>query len=317
MSITVVGSLAFDTVATPFGTRERMLGGAATHFSLAASFFDTVRVVGTVGDDFGPSELGVLASRGVLTDDIERVPGGETFFWHGEYGCDLNTRATLATRLGVFEQFEPDLTPAARACDVLFLANIAPRTQLAVLEQCPNARLVALDSMNLWIESARGALLAAIGRVDCVFLNDAELRELTGKASVRAGAGELLERGPRAVVVKHGEYGASLYTPERIFFLPAYPLEQVVDPTGAGDTFAGGFLGWVATHSERGDTTILCQAMAFGTVLASFNVGAFGTERVASLTRPEIMARVAELQQMTTLDEIPLAPADRPVASAV
>ena len=240
MSVTVVGSIAFDGVKTPFGEREKMLGGAATHFALAASFFDTVRVVGPVGDDFGPAELEVLATRGTDVGDVEHVAGGQTFFWKGEYGWDLNSRETLATDLNVFADFEPKLSEASRACDVLFLANIQPELQLHVLEQCHSPRFVALDSMNLWIDIARDALVKVIERVDCVILNDAELRQLTGKPSLVGAAREVMTMGPSVVVAKQGEYGAALFSGESFFSLPAYPLESVIDPTGAGDTFAGG-----------------------------------------------------------------------------
>ena len=207
MSITVVGSIAFDAVQTPFGVRERMLGGAATHFALAASFFDHVRIVGPVGDDFGDAELEVLATRGSSIDDVERVAGGRTFFWKGEYGWDLNTRETLDTQLNVFEHFEPKLSEDSRASEVLFLANIQPRLQLDVREQCPGAKFVALDSMNLWIEIARDELLEVIARVDCLILNDEELRQLTGSPNLVAGAQEVLTLGPRVIVAKQGEYG--------------------------------------------------------------------------------------------------------------
>ena len=246
MSIAVVGSIAYDAVKTPFGTRERMLGGAATHFALAASFFDTVHVVGPVGDDFGSDDLAALATRGTDVSDVEHVGGGKTFFWKGEYGWDLNTRETLATDLNVFEQFEPKLSEASREAEVLFLANIQPELQLGVLEQCRDPRFVAMDSMNLWIDIARDALIEVIRRVDCVILNDAELRQLTERPNLLTAAHDVLELGPSIVVAKQGEYGAALVTAEQFFALPAYPLETVVDPTGAGDTFAGGFVGHIA-----------------------------------------------------------------------
>ena len=249
MSITVVGSIAYDAVKTPFGERERMLGGAAVHFALAASFFEQVRVVGPVGDDFGEAELELLRGRGVDVSDIERIPGGETFFWRGEYGWDLNSRDTLDTQLGVFEGFAPKLSDSSRASDVLFLANIQPDLQREVRSQLPAARFVALDSMNLWIDIARDSLVEAIKSVDCVILNDAELRQLTSKPNLLSAAREVLSwappppssstgaaetRGPRVIVAKQGEYGAALITAERFFSLPAFPLESVVDPTGAG-----------------------------------------------------------------------------------
>jgi sugar/nucleoside kinase (ribokinase family) len=300
MSVTVVGSIAFDAVKTPFGERPRMLGGAATHFALAASFFAPVSVVGPVGDDFGDAELSVLAARGTNVGDVEHVAGGKTFFWSGEYGWDLNSRETLATDLNVFADFQPKLSAATRDCDVLFLANIQPELQLNVLEQCTGPRLVAMDSMNLWIDIAREPLLEVIRRVDCVILNDAELRQLTHKPNVLTAAREVLGWGPSVVVAKQGEYGAVLVTGENFFALPAYPLETVVDPTGAGDTFAGGFVGHLARNlDERHSDHVLRQAMAYGTALASFNVEEFGTERVERLTADEIHGRVDELKRFT------------------
>jgi sugar/nucleoside kinase (ribokinase family) len=305
MSITVVGSIAFDSVQTPSGLRERMLGGAATHFALAASFFDHVRIVGPVGDDFGDAELEVLATRGSSIDDVERVAGGRTFFWKGEYGWDLNTRETLDTQLNVFEHFEPKLSEEARACDVLFLANIQPRLQLDVREQCAGAKFVALDSMNLWIEIARDELLEVIGRVDCLVLNDEELRQLTKRPNLVAAAREVLSYGPRIIVAKQGEYGSALITADEFFALPAYPLETVIDPTGAGDTFAGGFVGYIARHLDDGLTSaVLRNAMAYGTSLASFNVEGFGTERVAEVNAAEVTQRVEDLVQFAHFDHV-------------
>jgi len=308
MSITVVGSIAYDAVTTPFGKRERMLGGAAVHFALAASFYDRVHVVGPIGDDFGETDLDTMRSRDIDTADVERL-AGDTFFWRGEYGWDLNSRETLDTRLGVFAEFEPKLSETSRACDVLFLANIQPELQLRVREQCDRARFVALDSMNFWIEGAREELLRVIGTVDCLVLNDAELRQLTAKPSLVSAAREILSwgspdhprGGPRMIVAKQGEYGAALITPEGFFALPGYPLETVIDPTGAGDTFAGGFVGYIAArlHEEDLSDELLRRAMAHATALASFNVEEFGTERVTRLTAEEIAARVRELREIT------------------
>ena len=307
MSLTVVGSIAFDAVKTPFGARERMLGGAATHFSLAASFFDEVRPVGPVGDDFGPEDWEVLQTRGTITDDVEHVPGGKTFFWAGEYHDNLNRRETLQTSLNVFEDFEPKLSPAAQDCDVLFLANIQPELQLGVREQCANARFVAMDSMDFWINSAREALERTIRAVDCLILNDEELEQLTGRPTTVAAAQELLGWGLKAVVSKHGKYGAALFTEEDVFSLPAYPLEHVVDPTGAGDSFAGGFVGYVASQRDEPlGHELFTRAMAYGTALASFNVEEFGTERVARLTTEEIAERVVDLHRMTQFELAPL-----------
>jgi sugar/nucleoside kinase (ribokinase family) len=300
MPVTVVGSIAFDAVKTPFGERERMLGGSAVHFALAASFFDSVRVVGPVGDDFGEEEYGVLRGHGVNTDDIEQVRGGKTFFWRGEYGWDLNDRETLDTQLNVFAEFEPKLSDASRSSDVLFLANIQPDLQRQVREQCRSARFVALDSMNLWIETARDSLIRTIADVDCLMLNDAELRQLTEEPNLVRAARRVFEWGPRVIVAKQGEYGAAMITEEGFFALPAFPLETVVDPTGAGDSFAGGFVGYIAAHpGVEPDHDLLCRAMAYGTALASFNVEEFGVERVARLSSAEIPERVAQLARIT------------------
>jgi len=317
MPVTVVGSIAFDAVKTPFGERERMLGGAAVHFALAASFFDDVRVVGPVGEDFGEEQLQVMRGRGVDVGDVERISAGKTFFWHGEYGWDLNSRETIDTQLGVFEGFSPKLSERSRSSDVLFLANIQPDLQREVRAQMPHARFVALDSMNLWIDVARDSLVQAIEGVHCVILNDAELRQLTGKPNLVSAAREVLSwspaprdgssGGPQVVVAKQGEYGAALVTREGFFALPAYPLETVIDPTGAGDTFAGGLVGYIAAHPhEQLSDALLRRAMAHATVLASFNVEEFGTERVERLTGEEIAARTRELHAMTQFSGAPL-----------
>jgi sugar/nucleoside kinase (ribokinase family) len=308
MSITVVGSIAYDSVKTPFGERERMLGGTAVHFSLASSFFADVHVVGPVGEDWGEAQMAELARPGVHTQDVERVPGGKTFFWRGHYDYDLNTAHTDDTQLGVFAEFEPKLSEDSRACDVLFLANIQPELQLGVREQCDRARFVALDSMNLWIDTARDALLRVIEHCDCVLLNDAELRMLTGEPNLVRAARTVIGWGPGAVVAKQGEYGATLITRGSFFSLPAYPLESVLDPTGAGDTFAGGFIGTLAAHPGALDDEAMRSAMAHGTTLASFNVEEFGTERVSRLHHSEIEARVRELGEMTRFSGHPLPP---------
>ena len=223
MSLTVVGSIAFDAVQTPHGGRERMLGGAAVHFSLAASFFDEVRVVGPVGDDFGDEEYAVLHGRDVLTDDIEHVAGGKTFFWKGVYHENMNSRDTLETDLNVFEHFDPKLSQASKDCDVLFLANIFPALQLNVRRQCEQAKFVALDSMDLWVNIARDALVAAISEVDCVILNDSEVELFTGEREVVAGARKIMEHGPSSMVVKLGKYGAALVTDRRLLLDPGVP----------------------------------------------------------------------------------------------
>jgi sugar/nucleoside kinase (ribokinase family) len=308
MSVTVVGSIAFDAVTTPFGSRERMLGGSAVHFALAASFFDTVHVVGPVGDDFGEAEYEVLRARGVNTDDIERVGGGRTFFWRGEYGWDLNDRTTLDTQLNVFAEFRPKLSEASRGAELVFLANIQPDLQREVREQCRSTRFVALDSMNLWIETARDSLVETIRGVDCLMLNDSELRQLTREPSFVRAARQIREWGPSVVIAKQGEYGAAMFTEDGFFALPAFPLETVVDPTGAGDCFAGGFIGYLAAHRQADlDQELLRRAMAYGTALASFNVEEFGVERIVRLTREEIAERVAVLQRITSFVDQPIA----------
>jgi sugar/nucleoside kinase (ribokinase family) len=306
MSLVVVGSIAFDAVSTPFGERARMLGGSAVHFALAASFFSEVRVVGPVGDDFGEDDFKVLTDRGVITDDIQHVEGGKTFFWKGSYQYDLNTAETEDTQLNVFGDFEPKLSDAAREADHLFLANIQPDLQIGVREQAKKARFAGLDSMNLWIDTARDSLEKAIGKVDIVFLNDAEIRMFAREPNLVRAARKVMELGPGVIVAKQGEYGASLFVGDRFFALPAFPLETVKDPTGAGDSFAGGFLGYLSSRGDDalGDQAELRRAMTYGSVLASFNVEDFGTERVSSLTREEIDHRYSELRRMTSLSEI-------------
>lgn len=308
MSLTVVGSIAYDAVKTPTGQRDRMLGGAATHFSLAASFFDEVRVVGPVGDDFDAESWATLRTRGTLTDDVEHVEGGKTFFWSGVYPTsNFNERETLDTQLNVFETFEPKLSQAATECDVLFLANIQPDLQRQVREQCKGARFVAMDSMDLWINIARESLEQTIRGVDCLILNDEELELLTSAPNTLLAAEELLSWGLTSVVAKQGKYGAQLFTADGQFAIPAFPLHDVVDPTGAGDSFAGGFVGYVAAAGGEATHEVLVNAMAYGTALASYNVEAFGTERVSTLTAPEIEERVGVLERITRFENRPVA----------
>ena len=307
MSLTVVGSIAFDAIKTPFGERERALGGSATHFSLAASYFTEVRPVGPVGDDFGDAEYDVLRRHGVITDDIEHVEGGRTFFWAGEYEWDLNTAKTLDTQLNVFGDFEPKLSDASRDCDLLFLANIQPDLQRDVRQQCGSVQAAALDSMNFWIEKTRDSLIETIGVVDMVLMNDAELRMLTEEPNlVRAAAG-VRAMGPRVVIAKQGEYGAALFTEDGFFALPAYPLETVRDPTGAGDSFAGGLMGYLDSQGGATDDATLRRAMAYGSTLASFWVEEFGCERAEQLTRDEIDDRYEQFKRITAIDSVPAA----------
>ena len=301
--VTVVGSIAFDAVETHVGRRDKMLGGSAVHFSLASSFFADTHVVGPVGDDFGDDEFAVLHGRDVNTDDIERVAGGETFFWAGRYERDVNVRHTLQTDLNVFEDFVPKLSETSASADVLFLANIQPELQIQVREQCTAARFTALDSMNLWIDIAHGDLVRAIGMVDCVLLNDGEIKQLTDEPNLVRAAQAVLRLGPRVVIAKQGEYGSAMFTENGVFALPAFPTPDVVDPTGAGDTFAGGFVGYVAAHADgEPDDGLLRSALAYGTALASFNVEAFGSERMQTLTPDEVSARVADLERITRFE---------------
>lgn len=319
MSLTAVGSIAFDSVRTPFGERKRMLGGSAVHFSLAASFFTDVRVVGPVGDDFGEKQLGVLESRGVITDDIERVEGGETFFWQGHYEYDMNVAHTDDTQLNVFADFDPKLSDAAGQAQMLFLGNIQPELQRSVRARCREAEFAALDSMNLWIETARDSLKSAIAEVDCLLLNDAEIREMTGEPNLARAARAAMEMGPKVVVAKRGEYGAAFFSGDEFFAIPGFMLEDVRDPTGAGDTFAGGFLGYLDSRRAAGDSPfdheVLRQGMAYGSVLASFNVEDFGTERVRSLTRDEIDERLREFRRITHFEADPQHESGRSSAS--
>ncbi len=312
MSLTVVGSIAFDSVRTPFGERDRMLGGSTVHFSLAARFFTEVRVVGPVGDDFGDDDLKVLEDRGVITDDIERVEGGQTFFWRAHYEYDMNVAHTDDTQLNVFADFDPKLSEAAKQSELLFLGNIDPKLQHSV-RASSQAQFAALDSMNFWLASARESLEAAIAEVDCLMLNDAEIRELTGEPNLARAARAAMETGPGVIVAKRGEYGAALFSRDDFFAIPGYLLEDVRDPTGAGDCFAGGFLGYLDSRRAAGDSVldpaILRQAMAYGSVLASFNVEDFGTDRIQTLTRNEIDERLRDFRRITNF-QIDPAPAN-------
>jgi hypothetical protein len=305
MSLTVVGSVAFDAVETPFGKRDKILGGAGTHFALSSSFFTQVNVVGVVGNDFTETEMDVFARHNINTDDIERVPDGKTFFWRGRYDYDLNTAHTLETQLNVFETFEPKLSESSKNNRLLFLANIVPMLQKNVREQCPNAEFVAMDTMNFWIDSMKDAVLETVKVVDCVIINDAEARQLADEPNIHKAAKKIMDLGGlRALVIKRGEYGAALFTKENYFAIPAYPLESVFDPTGAGDTFAGGFMGYLASQVEITEDT-LRRAMIYGSVMASFNVEEFGTERVDRLTHDEINNRFREFKRITHFEEIP------------
>lgn len=304
MSLTVVGSVAFDALETPFGKRDRILGGAATHFGLSASFFTQVNAVGVVGGDFGDAEWAVFKRHAINTDDVEVVVDGKTFFWSGRYDYDMNTAHTLDTQLNVFETFDPKLSENSKSAKLLFLANILPSLQKQVREQCPDAKFVAMDTMNFWISSMKDAVIETIKVVDCIIINDAEARQLTDEPSIYKAAKKIMDYGLKAVVIKRGEYGATLFTRTGYFVAPAYPLESVFDPTGAGDTFAGGFMGYLASQTEINDDT-LRRACVYGSVMASFNVEKFGTERVDALQHDEINRRFRDFKRMTHFDDIP------------
>ncbi len=302
MPLLVVGSIALDSVETPFGRREEVLGGSATYFSAAASFFTPVRIVATVGEDFPDEHVRFLAARGIDLAGLERRPG-RTFRWKGRYEGNLDQAQTLDTQLNVFADFRPRLPEAARDARYVFLGNIDPELQLSVLDQVKAPRFVACDTMNFWIGSKREALLRTLRRVDMLFVNDAEARELAGERNVVKAARRILALGPRAVAVKRGEHGALFFAGEHVFAAPAYPLASVADPTGAGDSFAGGFMGYLA-RTGREDAGVLRRAIVMGGVLASFAVERFSLERLATLQPEEIRARFAELASITRFDDL-------------
>ncbi|HUY94601.1 MAG TPA: PfkB family carbohydrate kinase [Terracidiphilus sp.] len=307
MAITVVGSVAFDSIETPAGRRERCLGGAATYFSLAASFFTQVRVIAVVGEDFGPEQQAVFDSHGIDTRGIERA-AGKSFFWEGSYLENLNEAKTHTTELNVFGAFEPKIPEAYRDSEFLFLANIDPVLQRRVREAMPGVKLVAGDTMNYWIKDHRPALLEVLRGLDILLINDGETKMLAGEGNLVQAARAVLRMGPRMVVVKHGEYGATAFFGQsrngidaKTFRAPALPLEEVVDPTGAGDSFAGGFFGYLASQKEL-TSGALRRAMFYGSVMGSFAVERFGTERLEKLTRNEVDARFEQFRELTHLD---------------
>jgi sugar/nucleoside kinase (ribokinase family) len=302
MSILVVGSVAFDSITTPFGQVDRALGGSATYFSVAASYFTPVQLVAVVGEDFGAEQMKVFEGRQIDTAGLTRISGGKTFYWKGEYGFDLNVAETRETHLNVFADFRPDLPAAFRNPDVLFLANIHPELQLEVLRQCERPRLVALDTMNYWISSARDAVERIVREADLLVFNEAEVRQFTGEPNIIKAARIIHEMGPHTIVLKRGEYGVLMLTRETVFAAPAYPLETVFDPTGAGDTFAGGFLGYLASCPELNQSQ-LRRSIVYGCVLASFNVESFSMERLRTLTRSEIDSRFRAFRTLTHFDE--------------
>jgi sugar/nucleoside kinase (ribokinase family) len=302
MSLLVVGSVALDTVETPFGIATDALGGSATFFSAAASLFCGVNLVGVVGSDYPIDELRFLEERGVDLAGLEQVVG-ESFHWAGVYSYDLNSRETRETRLGVFADFKPRIPDSFRDAQWVFLGNIDPDLQLDVLDQVRAPRLVACDTMNYWIASKRDSLIRLLKRVDLLLVNDTEARELSGDHNLLRAARWIHRQGPKMVIVKKGEHGAILYTHDFIFFAPGYPLEEVFDPTGAGDAFAGGFMGYLArADSLRADD--VRRAMVYGSALGSFAVEKFSIDRLRDLTAAEIQERVATFRDLTAFDHI-------------
>ncbi len=302
MALLVVGSVALDSLETPFGRRDDVLGGSASYFSVCASFFGPARMVAVVGEDFPEDHVRFFASRGVDLAGLSRVKG-RTFRWKGRYEFDLNTAHTLDTQLNVFADFRPDLPAHYRDSEYVFLGNIDPDLQRAVLDQVRAPRFVACDTMNFWIESKRESLLKTLRRVDMLFVNDAEARELAGEHNVVNAARRILSFGPRSVVVKRGEYGALFFSGEEVFAASAYPLPAVFDPTGAGDSFAGGFMGYLA-RCRREDHATMRRAIVVGSVLASFTVEQFSLERLRTLQPEEIRARFAEAKQLAHFDDL-------------
>ncbi len=302
MALLVVGSVALDSLETPFGRREDVLGGSASYFSACASFFGPTRLVAVVGEDFPEEHVRFLAGRGVDLAGLSRLPG-RTFRWRGRYEFDLNTAHTLDTQLNVFARFQPELPAHFRGSEYVFLGNIDPDLQRAVLDQVQRPRFVGCDTMNYWITSKRESLLRTLERVDMLFVNDAEARQLAGEHNVVKAARAILSFGPRAVVVKRGEYGALYFSGEEVFAASAVPLPAVFDPTGAGDSFAGGFMGYLARAGRHDDGTMR-RAIVLGGVLASFTVEQFSLDRLRTLTPDEIRARYAEARQRAHFDDL-------------
>jgi sugar/nucleoside kinase (ribokinase family) len=302
MPLLVVGSVALDSLETPFGRREDVLGGSACYFSACASFFGPTRLVAVVGEDFAEEHVRFLASREIDLTGLARRPG-RTFRWKGRYEFDLNTAHTLDTQLNVFAEFRPELPEIYRDSEYVFLGNIDPDLQRRVLDQVRAPRFVAADTMNFWIASKRESLVETLGRVDLLFVNDAEVRQLAGEHNVVRAAQAVLRFGPRAVVVKRGEYGALFFSGEEVFAASAYPLPELFDPTGAGDSFAGGFMGYLA-RSGADDHATMRRAIVLGGVLASFAVERFSLERLRDLGTDEIRSRYAEFRRLTHFEDL-------------
>ncbi|MGQ0765909.1 MAG: PfkB family carbohydrate kinase [Gemmatimonadota bacterium] len=300
-SVLVVGSVALDSVETPFGRADEVVGGSGTFFAASASHFTRVQLVGVVGHDYPVSKLEPLRSRGVDLSGLQTAEG-ESFRWRGRYRHDLNAAETLETRLGVFSHFRPSIPEAFRSAPYVFLANIDPRLQLEVLRQVEKPRLVACDTMNFWIESRRSDLMALLGQVDVLLLNDSEARQLTEKANLVKAANWILQQGPRYVVIKKGEHGAFMFTASTVFFAPAFPLEDVFDPTGAGDSFAGGFIGYLARSGSL-DEAHFRRAVVHGSTMGSFAVEKFSIERLLEVNQSEIDARLADFRKLVAFEE--------------
>ncbi len=300
MSVLVVGSVALDSVETPFGRADDALGGSATYFAASASHHTAVQLVGVVGSDYPVQKLQDLAVRGVDLSGLEQMEG-ESFRWRGRYRHDLNSAETLETRLGVFSHFRPKIPAQFRSAKYVFLGNIDPRLQLDVLQQVEKPKLVACDTMNFWIESRRADLMALLEKVDLITLNDAEARQLTEQANLVKAARWILAKGPRTVIIKKGEHGAFMFHADRVFFAPAYPLEDVFDPTGAGDSFAGGFMGYLARTDDLSEANMR-RAVVFGSAMGSFVVEGFSIARLLEVTPDDISRRVAEFHRLVSFD---------------
>ncbi|HEX5577271.1 MAG TPA: PfkB family carbohydrate kinase [Gemmatimonadaceae bacterium] len=301
MSVLVVGSVALDSVETPFGKAEDVLGGSATFFSAAASIFTPVQLVGVVGNDYPMEKLQPLSDRGVDLAGLEQADG-PSFRWRGRYRHDLNSAETLETHLGVFSRFSPKIPEQFRKAPFVFLGNIDPRLQLEVLQQVERPKLVACDTMNFWIQSRRPDLIELLSHVDMVTLNDGEARQLTEKVNLVQAAKWIMDCGPKHVIIKKGEHGAFMFDRDSIFFAPAYPLENVFDPTGAGDSFAGGFIGYLARTGDLSEANMR-RAVMYGSAMGSFAVEKFSTERLMTLTRDELTSRISELKRLVAFEE--------------
>jgi len=297
MSVVIVGSLAFDTIHTPFDSREKILGGACTYAAIAASHFTKPMIVGPVGEDFTDKYFDLLHSKKIDTTGVKREKG-KSFFWEGKYHLDMNTRDTLKTELNVFEKFDPVLPESYKDAPYLFLANIDPPLQSKVLAAMKNVKFSMVDTMNMWIDIKKPELIEVFKKVDCVVLNDSEIRQFTGKANLIQGAREIQKIGPKYVIIKKGEHGASIVGREGFYFPSnSYPVEDVIDPTGAGDSFAGAFIGYIA-QQDKINETVLKKALVYGNATASFTVEGFGTERLAQITRRDIDNRVKEIKKL-------------------